>query len=99
MTSRAWGAILQLDPVVDRHEYNTLIHQAPVLAGEPERVPELLRSVAGADGDQLAERLENLEVFAWQIWARDNVPATESSPSEPRRPYSILVVSRGSRSS
>ncbi len=77
MTSRAWGAILQLDPVVDRHEYNTLIHQAPVLAGEPERVPELLRSVAGADGDQLAERLENLEVFAWQTWARDNVPATD----------------------
>jgi len=77
MSARARAAILQLDPIIDRHEYNVLARLAPKLAGEPDQVPDLLRSEAGAEGAQVAERLENLEIFAWQTWAYDMPPATQ----------------------
>jgi len=77
MSARARAAILQLDPIIDRHEYNVLARLAPKLAGDPDQVPDLLRSEAGAEGAQVAERLENLEIFAWQTWAYDMPPATQ----------------------
>jgi uncharacterized protein len=82
MTSRAWGAILQLDPIVDRHEYNALLRSTPVLTGEPEQLTKNLRSSAEYGG-QLAERLENLEILAWQTWARDYVAATDIIAERP----------------
>lgn len=82
MNSRAKAAILQLDPIANRHEYNTLTHLTPVLVGDPERIPELLRTAEG-EGALLAERLENLEILSWQIWAQDFVPATEIIAERP----------------
>ncbi len=82
MDSRAKAAILQLDPIANRHEYNTLTRLTPALAGDPDRVPEILRSDE-ADGAALAERLENLEVLSWQIWAQDFVAATEIIAERP----------------
>ena len=98
MSSRAKAAILQLDPIANRHEYNALTRLSPMLAGEPDRIPELLRSAEG-DGALLAERLENLEIFSWQTWAYDAIPATEIIANDRRRPCSISADSPGSRSS
>jgi uncharacterized protein len=83
MSARARAAILQLDPIIDRHEYNMLARLAPKLAGDPDQVPDLLRSEAGPEGAQVAERLENLEIFAWQTWAYDLPPATQIIASRP----------------
>ena len=76
LSARAKAAILQLDPIIDRHEYNALVRLSPKLAEDPGRVGEVLRS-SGSDGAQLAQRLENLDIFGWQTWAFDRTPVTE----------------------
>lgn len=76
LSARAKAAILQLDPIIDRHEYNALVRLSAKLAEDPGRVGEVLRS-SGSDGAQLAQRLENLDIFGWQTWAFDRTPVTE----------------------
>ena len=82
MTARARAAILQLDPVVDRHEYNLLRRLSRDLAGDPRQFADRLQS-AGDDGQMLAERLENLEIFDWQTWSYDDEPVTDVVAARP----------------
>jgi uncharacterized protein len=82
LSARNKAAILQLDPIIDRQEYNALVRLSAKLAEDPHRVGEVLRS-SGSDGAQLAQRLENLEIFGWQTWAYDRTPVTEIIAQRP----------------
>lgn len=82
MTARARAAILQLDPVVDRHEYNLLSRYSREFANDPRHFAEQLRA-AGDEARLLAERLENLEIFDWQTWSYEFDPATDVIATRP----------------
>ncbi|MCU1476445.1 MAG: ATP-binding protein [Subtercola sp.] len=72
------AALLRLDPLADREEFNTLLHLDERLTSLDTDL--LLRGLAESPnaGDRaLALRIENLGVLSWQVWAKDETAATE----------------------
>lgn len=78
------AAILQLDPIVDREEFNELIHLADQLAAAELDVtlPVLRRSESAAQR-RLAMRIENLGLRDWEVWARSDRAVTEVVAERP----------------
>lgn len=84
MPARAQAAVLRLDPVADRGEYNQFLHLlATVRTGT---VGELVAALREGDADQraLGQRIENLGMQDWQVWARGLPSAAETIHSHPR---------------
>ncbi|TQM62915.1 ATP-binding protein [Humibacillus xanthopallidus] len=78
MTPRARAAVLRLDPVVDRAEYNALLGLMEDLDAveTPDIVGHLL-SLGDPDATALAQRLQNLGVLEWRTtWAYGAESAT-----------------------
>ncbi|HEY5846944.1 MAG TPA: ATP-binding protein [Microlunatus sp.] len=74
----AKAAVLRLDPLIDRAEYNTLLHLEELLSHtEISRVLPDLRASNDADLISFALRLENLGILDWEIWAGQESAATE----------------------
>ncbi|MFD4421071.1 ATP-binding protein [Agromyces sp. NPDC058484] len=72
------AAILRLDPVADRAEYNALVHLQDVLRqGELEDLLPMLRNRATEPGHPLAQRIENLAVLEWEVWAGEATAVTD----------------------
>lgn len=85
MDRRAQAAILQLDPLADREEYGALLDS--VLAGpvrEAADVVARLRDSGGQAERALAQRLVNLGIGEWEVWARQDASAVEVLDSGPR---------------
>ncbi len=79
------AAILQIDPLTDRAEYNALLH---ILERDGVRdAPAIVRRLTEGDDVEraLAQRLENLGVLNWDVWALDHPSATELIVTEERR--------------
>jgi DNA helicase HerA-like ATPase len=78
MTPRARAAVLRLDPVVDRAEYNALLGLMDDLdAVDTPDVIGHLRSLGDPDATALAQRLQNLGVLEWKTtWAYGAESAT-----------------------
>ena len=80
----AKAAVLRLDPLIDRVEYNTLLHLEEVLSTRDvgRVLPELRASNDPALND-IALRIENLGLMSWEIWAGDKRSAVEIIDSRP----------------
>jgi len=67
---RSKGAVLHLDPLADRAEFNELVHLEETLGtlGPEQIVPRLEERGSPAALD-LAARIENLGVTGWRVWA------------------------------
>lgn len=78
MDRRAQAAILQLDPLADREEYGVLLDLA---GGGPVRdagdVVARLRESGGAAEVALAQRMVNLGIGEWEVWALQDRSAAE----------------------
>ncbi|NYD67232.1 ATP-binding protein [Agromyces atrinae] len=90
LTLSAKEAILQLDPIRDRDEFNTLLHTdakySPTGTGPGGTDPhELLTGLyaGGPDQVQLGQRLENLGLLDWEVWAGPRRAATEVIAERP----------------
>ena len=78
------AAVLQLDPVADREEFNSLLHIRDVLeANDIERILPSLRDSDDPAHRRLALRLENLGVLGWEVWAGTRTAATEVIDERP----------------
>ena len=84
MPRQAQAAVLRLDPLADRGEYNHFLHMMDE-AGLQEvgQVLDLLQK-GGPDGQSLAQRLENLGLPQWEVWAGQQQSAAEVVQSGPR---------------
>ncbi len=72
MTRQAQAATLQLDPVRDQDEYNAFISFLTQIGPHTEMGAMLAALRSGTPGQQsLAQRMENLGMLDWQVWARD----------------------------
>jgi DNA helicase HerA-like ATPase len=80
----AKAAVLRLDPLIDRVEYNTLLHLEELLSTTEigKILPELRASNDPALID-FALRIENLGLLSWEIWAGRKLSATEVIDSRP----------------
>jgi DNA helicase HerA-like ATPase len=85
MSAQVRAALIRLDPLVDRAEYNALLRTRDIAAPfeDPRELSPFLRSLNDAGYTALAERLENLGVLNWQIWAGDRTAATEIIAERP----------------
>lgn len=90
LSARAKAAVLRLDPIIDRAEYNALIRLAPLFVGDrPESIVPRLRALDDPDAETLAQRIENLGVLEWaQTWAAGSPCATDIVD---RRPDALVL--------
>ena len=84
MPARSRAAVLRLDPVIDRDEYNTVMHLTETfnIGNMPSMVSTLLAS-EDPGGQALGKRLENLGTLDWEVWARRDTPATDIIDTRP----------------
>lgn len=85
LTVEAKAAVLQLDPLADRTEYHVLLELGEQLATRPadDVLRELLES-EDADVRFLAQRVENLGVLRWDVWAHEGPALLDGLEPRPR---------------
>lgn len=70
MDVRSRAAILQMDPVLDAEDFNTVLHAEPILLRDQDRpLVQRLRESGDPSFRRIATRLENLGVAEWELWA------------------------------
>ena len=80
LSSRAKAAVLRLDPVVDRAEYNALLRLfgSDFVTVDAGQIVPHLRSLDDLDAQALAQRIENLGILEWTTtWAFGAAPVTD----------------------
>ena len=77
MPRQAQAAVLRLDPLADRGEYNMFLRLMSHLTAPG--VGELVRQLREGEPEEraLAQRIENLGLPEWEVWARDLSSAAE----------------------
>lgn len=83
MPLKSKAAILQLDPVADREEFNELVHLSAVMTGELDDVLTGLRAVDTPARRRLAMRVENLGLLDWEVWAGADRAVTDVVAERP----------------
>ena len=85
MSVEAKAAVLKLDPLADRTEFNALLGISEQLRTRRtvEAVQELLAS-DDADLRFLAQRIENLGILGWDVWAGEDESLQEGLEPRPR---------------
>lgn len=81
----AKAAVLQMDPIADAEEFNVLLHAE----AHPETFSNTgfiagLRASGSPGQVKLANRIENLQVLEWDLWARQGESVTEIIDTRPR---------------
>jgi len=80
----AKAAVLHLDPLVDRTEYNELLHLEETLGSQDAGViVPTLRGRGDAAATSLAARVENLRVTDWGVWAMTHQAVTDILDTRP----------------
>lgn len=78
------AAILRIDPIADREEFNELMHLSTVLsATELDDTLPHLRSSESPAQQRLGMRIENLGLLEWEVWARNQRAVTEVVAERP----------------
>jgi hypothetical protein len=77
MPRPAQGAVLRLDPLADRGEYNEFLQM--MSDAPPAHVADVVRRLqdGGPDARALAQRVENLGMLDWEVWAAEQPSAAE----------------------
>ncbi|MGW9630595.1 ATP-binding protein [Agromyces sp. NPDC055520] len=84
MTMEAKAAVLRLDPVADREEFNAAVHLADTLRAV--ETHELLPDLLGSDDPArraLGLRIENMGLLSWEVWAARGREATSIIDERP----------------
>ena len=80
----AKAAMLRLDPLIDRAEYNTLLHLEELFKErEQDRILPTLQGSPDSAHNSLALRIDNLGLLNWEIWAGGEPAATEIIDTRP----------------
>ncbi|MCP2318865.1 hypothetical protein APR12_004224 [Nocardia amikacinitolerans] len=78
------AAVLRVDPIADREEFNELLHLGTVLeSGELGQILPRLRADGSAVQQRLAMRIENLGLLDWEVWAWGDAAVTEVVAARP----------------
>jgi DNA helicase HerA-like ATPase len=85
MPVAARAALLRLDPLRDRDEYNHFLHLSDS-SESAHGIEDLVRRMRdqGGTGEALAQRIENLGLLDWEVWAAERRSAWEIVETGPR---------------
>ena len=79
------AAVMQLDPIVDADEYNALIRVKEQAATfDSSEMLRRLRESGDSAKARLANRMENLQVLEWDLWARGAESVVDVIDQRPR---------------
>lgn len=84
MPARSQAAVLRLDPVIDRDEYNTVLHLTETFSIS--NMTSMVSTLLGSEepgGQALGKRLDNLGTLDWEVWARGDISATDVIDTRP----------------
>ena len=85
MSFEAKAAIFQLDSLKERAEYNVLVHLEEMMATrDPKLVMQDLLASSDPDERAMGQRIENLGLLDWDIWARDREAMLDAPRPFPR---------------
>jgi hypothetical protein len=101
MPRPAQAAVMQMNPIADRGEYNAYLHKLAGLG--PVDITDVVASLAQGSGEEraLGQRIENLGLLHWQVWAAGRPSAADvvkesrltvmdlSGFGEPQEPYAV----------
>jgi uncharacterized protein len=80
----AKAALMRLDPLIDRAEYNTLLHFEELFSERAlDQILPTLRESDDHAHNSLGLRIENLGVLNWEIWAMGQPAATDIIDTRP----------------
>ena len=84
MPRQAQAAVLRLDPIVDRAEYNAFLQLE--LTPDVKTIGDIVDRMRAGDDDTraLAQRIENLGLLDWEVWALGQPSAADVVASGPR---------------
>ncbi|MGO4103217.1 ATP-binding protein [Leifsonia sp. YAF41] len=81
---RGRAAVFRLDPLADREEYNELARLEETVGSlSPEMIAPKLRASNSAAAHALADRIENLSLTDWDVWAGGKAAVTDIIDSRP----------------
>ena len=84
MPLRSRAAILQIDPVLDADDYNTMLRMETDIGLLPDHdIVGFIRSHPDRVRHKLAMRLENLGVADWKLWAWGQRSVTDDMDEQP----------------
>jgi uncharacterized protein len=84
LSMRAKAAVLRLDPLIDREEYNSLLHLEDTVGfSQTQNIAPRMREVDEPGAQALAMRTENLRLEEWEVWARQHQAVTEILDERP----------------
>ncbi|KQQ65343.1 ATP-binding protein [Microbacterium sp. Leaf320] len=87
LSTAAKAAVLQMDPIADAEEFNVLLHVDAGADAATFDAGAMVRALRGS-GDpaqaRLANRMENLQVLEWELWARGQAAVTDTVEARPR---------------
>lgn len=85
LDARAKAAVLRLDPILDRLEYNVLLRLADQLADlSADQIVPTLRAMGTPEATMLAQRVENLGLLEWRtVWSDHTTSATDVIDARP----------------
>lgn len=82
---RSKAAVLRLDPLADRDEFNVLLHIGEhVRSHEPELLHRYLSEADDSAHAALLRRIENLGTLGWDLWARGEQSVEDVVDTRPR---------------
>ncbi|MGX1807220.1 ATP-binding protein [Nocardia sp. NPDC055321] len=78
------AAVLQIDPIADREEFNELLHLRSIMdSGELFEVRPRLLSSENPAQRRLGQRVENLGLLDWEVWALGDAAVTDVVAGRP----------------
>jgi hypothetical protein len=78
LAPRAAAAAMRLDPLVDRDEYEEVLHYREEIGdGRPVNIDRLRARGATPGQERLHQRLRNLGILDWQVWSQGVTPVDE----------------------
>jgi DNA helicase HerA-like ATPase len=84
MLPQSKAAIMRLDPIIDRVEYNAFLHLSDATTTvDTATLMSRLRSSDDPGQLAIAQRIENLGLLDWQIWAGEHPAASETIADRP----------------
>lgn len=98
LTLHEQALTMQLDPIADPDEYHALMEATRSFGDRPYDVTDLTAALlAGVDepSRRLAQRITNLQLAEWSVWARSDEPSLTAVG----RQHRVLVLDTGSLAS
>ena len=84
LSPQSQAAVLRMDPVLDRAEYNAFVRLTHSMFDDVDSIPDQLRALKDPDAVALAQRIENLGVLDWkQTWAGQTASVTDTIARRP----------------